>query len=308
MHLSQIFLRPGSYRTGEGMKTFTSEDLSRLASNTRKLLAAGIKVPLWPAHTSPGDPAGGPQQFGNAPATDNKGWLVDVKQLADGSLQQTLDVLDDETEKAIKNGKIKFTSPEIGEYTDGLGRFFDTVIRHMALTATPRNPNQGPFVPAVQFSLGNRPRGVLQLSLADLQPERRPMPNPDMPTANSCPTPEQVKSVLAKLSKLGIVLPASWQPNVSGFLALDSSLATKIAADAAADQQTSQQIDQQQDIHLDATERQLATADNVQFSEDTRAHVRKAMEAIRRDKSKNRKGNPSGDPIMDAQFRAMGFL
>ena len=294
MHMSQIFLKPGCYRTGKGMRSFTREDLGRMASNTMKMLAAGIRVPLWPFHTSPGDPAGGPQQFSNAPATDNKGWMVDVQQLADGSLQQTLDVLDDETAAAIRSKKIRFTSPEIGEYTDGLGRFFGTVIRHMALTATPRNPNQGPFVPAVQFSLGRPAKHVLQFSLDDLVQEKRPMTtttaNPDMPTAKSCPTPQQITSVTSKLRKLGIVLPASWQPNSSGFTALDSALATKLAADAAADQQASQQIDQEQDKHLDATERQLDAA-GVQFSEASNR--------------KRRKGTPPSDPILAAQFRSI---
>lgn len=288
--LSQVFLRPGRYRVGDQLRAFAREDLSRLVANTKKLIAAGIRIPLWSHHTPPGDPDGGPQQFSNAPATDNKGWLVDVKQLADGSLEQTLDVLDDETAKAIRSKKIRFTSPEIGEYTDGLGRYFGSVIRHMALTATPRNPNQGPFVPAVQFSLGSRSANAIQFSLADLQPERKTMTtNPDMPTAKSCPTPEQVKSVTSKLAKLGIVLPQSWQPTISGFLALDSALATKLAADAAADQQASQHIDQEQDKHLDATEEQLEAA-GIQFSEG----------------SKRRKGTPPSDPILAAQFRSIG--
>lgn len=242
--LKQIFLKPGAYRVGERMLTYTAEDLRTIAANTKKLLASGIAVPLWAAHKMAGSPEGGPQQFSNAPATDNKGWMADVRQLPDGSLEQTLEVLDDEAAKGIDSGSIRFTSPEIGDYIDGLGRDFGTVIRHMALTPTPRNPQQGPFQPVVQFSLSDRieeePMPPVRTAAEAMQfaedeekkdyddtveaevvetdnepgggdslPEapETPAENPDMPSGD---TSGKEAALLAHMKELGVTLPADW--------------------------------------------------------------------------------------------------
>jgi len=150
--VNQVFLRPGWYRVGARMVRLASEDLSQLASNTKKMLESGIRIPLWPSHCQPGDANGGPQTE-TCDASENKGWLVDLEQLADGSLQQTLEVTDEKIAGAMEKDSVRFTSPEIGKFVDGIGRDFGIVIRHVALTATPRNPNQGPFETVLQFSL-----------------------------------------------------------------------------------------------------------------------------------------------------------
>ncbi|MEW4452088.1 hypothetical protein AB1L30_05320 [Bremerella sp. JC817] len=153
--LTQVFLKPGWYKIGNRMQEFTANDLDLLVERTATMLSAGIRIPLWGAHKSPGSLDGGPQPEENS-AVDNLGWMIGVRQLEDGSLEQTLEVLDDEAATAIESGRVQFTSPEIGPYTDGLGREFGVVIRHMALTATPRNPEQGAFQPVLQFSLDDQ--------------------------------------------------------------------------------------------------------------------------------------------------------
>lgn len=192
--LKQIFLEPGNYRVGNRMVTVTREYLAELVANTKAVLAAGISIPLWAVHKKLLDPAGGPCQFSNADARDVMGWLVDVEQLPNGSLQQTLDVTDEQAASSIKSGSIKFTSPEIGEYTDGLGRHFGNVIRHMALTNTPRNPNQGSFTPATQFSLSG-----LQFSLDDKE------------TTVMQSTQRDDSAMRQALSHLGVKLSKTWR-------------------------------------------------------------------------------------------------
>lgn len=286
--LKQVFLYPGDYRVGGQILSFTRKELSDLAANTKRLLASGIRVPLWPVHTPPGDPSGGPQDSstGERNALTNKGWMVDVQQLSDGSLQQTLEVLDDETTRAIKSKRVRFTSPEIGEYIDGIGRSFKTVIRHMALTATPRNPKQGEFVPVVQFSRINRINYPVQFSLDDYvrKGNKTVNANPNLPKSFGQPSPQQINHVVGQLKRMGVMLPQNWRPDANGFAVLGSSLATKLASETTADDQLEESgwVDGRQ------------AEQNPQFSENARQEIERLEQKI-------------GDIDAKEQLRACGF-
>lgn len=146
-------LKPGVYRVGKKFLELTQEDLGSIARNTQAMLAAGVHVPLLPSHTKPGADNGVPQfSRSNADARSNCGWMTGVEQLEDGSISPTIEVTDEKSQKGIEDGSIKFTSPDIHEFTDGKGRNWGTVFRHLAFTPTPRNPDQGPFE-ALQLSL-----------------------------------------------------------------------------------------------------------------------------------------------------------
>ncbi|MBI1249063.1 hypothetical protein GC197_14625 [bacterium] len=203
--LTQVFLKPGRYSIGGQMKEFTARHLADLSLNTRRLLAAGIRIPLWSAHKPAGSVEGGPRIEAMA-ATDNLGWMTDVRQLPDGSLEQTLEVLDEQAAAGIASGRIQFTSPEIGPYIDGLGRAFGQVIRHMALTATPRNPEQGSFQPILQFSLEDR------------------IEEPSMPQTTDTNSPSPESQIVDAIAELGGELPLDWTADEEGLMLLLDNL------------------------------------------------------------------------------------
>ena len=158
--VEQEFLKPGSYRIGGELRQYSTDDLKAYKDGTVKAIKAGLRIPVLSKHAELGSPEGGPQPAGGdgASALDNVGWLQDIKQTKDGALVSIMDVTNADAQKRIEDGSVKFTSPELTEdFTDGKGRSFGRMIRHMALTPTPRNPDQGNFKPApgeaVQFSM-----------------------------------------------------------------------------------------------------------------------------------------------------------
>lgn len=246
------------------MIPFDRDDLAILADNTRSMLRAGIHVPLWSVHTPPDDAGGGPQ-LSRMDARDNRGWLKDVVQLEDGSLEQILEVADEDAAHGIESGTIRFSSPEIGEYVDGLGRNFGTVIRHMALVGNPRNPNQGPFE-TIQFSLddlvkdfqamaktvrkpikpkqfnedeedkGNASEGADGSGSMDTDTDAGSIEtseNPDMPPARDGAQKEE--AIIAHMSELGVELPSDFKlgdENAIDILLATLKTATKAKAEA----------------------------------------------------------------------------
>lgn len=185
----QTFLLPARYRVAPGeFRDFSDSDIKEYVENTRKMLAGGLSVPVFPEHAPPGSPEGGPQfaeregkkipehvaqhlmQRGIQPvqfedALKNVGWLSDIRwNPQTGAGWYAVEITNPEYANGIKNGSIRFSSPEFREgYTDGLGRNFGRTIAHIALTPRPRSPLQGHLKP-VQMGEG---QGVFQFGLVD---------------------------------------------------------------------------------------------------------------------------------------------
>lgn len=161
----QEFLRPGTYHGHE----VTRDDLAEATRNTNALIARGYSIPVFTKHKPPGADDGGPQLRTSTDdqidALDNVGWVRGFKLDAKGKARHQLQIGDPDAIKAINQGTIRLTSPEICyNYRDADGQYIGKVFRHVALTPKPRNPIQGPFVPmsepnqlqCVQFSLEDR--------------------------------------------------------------------------------------------------------------------------------------------------------
>lgn len=302
---SQLFLKPGTYRVGKRAHTLSRADLADYVSGTRKALKAGLHVPVLTAHTNPGDPDGGPQV--SRSALDCKGWLKGLTQRkSDGALVSKLDITDPTATEAIKNGSVKFTSPEMVEgFTDGTGRKFGRIFRHFALTPKPRAPAQGPMV-AMQFSLDDLESDDMAddpKQFADDEDKKKPAflddeekpgipidedtetentaaeENPDMPPDGQ--EGQKAAAIVANLEELGVMLPADFDFGSEG--AMDIMLAA-LKTSVAAKQEADTEPDEEEE-DLAVNEEAPVTS---QFSEHADPQVRKLWEErnnLRREKS-----------------------
>jgi hypothetical protein len=228
--LEQEFIKPGPYRIAGELREYSREDLKAYKDGTIAALAAGVPIPLLEAHAPAGVEEGYPASDKDKDsAFKGRGWLRDLKQKEDGTLVQVIEVTDPEARKGIKNGSIRFTSPEFREnYTDGKGRNFGRMIRHVALTAKPRNPDQGPFaVIAAATPFGE----CVQFSDDDFESSDKKKPdggaegtpdqskvdksdNPDMPPSKDAAMIEE--AIKGNLAELGVKLPDGLKLGMSG--------------------------------------------------------------------------------------------
>lgn len=243
--LEQEFLKPGPYRIGDQLREFSRDDLKAYKDGTIAALKAGVPIPLLEAHAPAGVEEGYPASDADADsAFKARGWLRDLKQREDGTLVNVLEVTDPTAEAGIKNGSIRFTSPEFRErYIDGKGREFGRMIRHVALTHKPRNPDQGPFTKIANAT----PFGeCLQFSDEDMDstgavPADSPKPdqeaNPDMPKGGNVKKLEE--AIKGHLAELGAVLPTGTELGLSedGANVLLAALMTATQAKAKAEQE-----------------------------------------------------------------------
>lgn len=145
-NFTQHVLKPGFYRIGGEMQEITRDRIAAFCSGTRSALKAGLSIPVLNQHDFTGDPSCGPLLH-KADATDCRGWLTGVVQHKDGSMSQKLDITDPDAAEGIRNGSIKFTSPQfLDQFTDGDGCEHGAIVRHVALTPTPRTKHQGPIL------------------------------------------------------------------------------------------------------------------------------------------------------------------
>ncbi len=138
--IQKNFLKPGVYRFGKRLVEITKGELRKIANATNRMLKQGIAVPLLDGHADPGKVGPG---VGSRKASEGVGWIKYIQIEKDGCLSQRLNVTDTGIREKAQDGSIRFSSPEIGAYVDGTGKDHGTVIRHMALTPAPRNPDQG---------------------------------------------------------------------------------------------------------------------------------------------------------------------
>lgn len=157
------------YRVGPGandLRTFSTDELAAYVDNTRAMMFdGGLSVPVLSEHAPPGSEEGGPVPNQFADAIKTAGWLKDVQfNPATGEAKAFYEITSKPYLNAIKEGSIRFTSPELREsYVDGLGRQWGETFAHFALTPKPRNPAQ------TQLSVadGGTPQFAMQFSMTD---------------------------------------------------------------------------------------------------------------------------------------------
>lgn len=297
---------PGRYRVGGATKEFTREELSEYARDTVAAMQAGIEIPALKKHASPGADDSETMQFA---ATDGAGWLKNVTQDdGDGALVFHLDV-PEEIEAGIKNSTIKFTSPEFRPtYTDGTGRNHGKVIRHIAFTPFPRNPNQEPLAIAMSEAIqcseadyegpmdeeeekNKKPEGDEQFTtVAD------PPANPDAPPTATDKT--KAEALRACFSQLGAELTSDWSLDKPG--AVDELLAvlkTLVKSKSEAETKSDPvEMPEAQEASMPFTEEELAAmpaakrdrlkkmqSQALQFTEERAARIEAEQTAKRND-------------------------
>lgn len=238
------------------MRPYSRERLKQYADNTNKAIQSGLAVPFLDKHADvDADP-------GSALAT--KGWVKRFSVTDDGWLGYEVDVTDPTTKQAIENKSVRFTSPEFRDgFVDGKGLIHGDIIRHVATTPTPRNPDQGEIMAL--------PTGVARFSLDDLEGDddkkkkgdaddvdgdgipdaadddtEVEAKNPDLP-----PDPDEkskMEAFVACMSGLGLELPAGFTFDSDG--AIDILLtAAKTAQKAKAESDASKEQDDPPDVN-----------------------------------------------------------
>lgn len=233
------------------MRPYPRERLQRYAENTNKAIQSGLAVPFLDKHADvDADP-------NSALAT--KGWVQRFSVTDDGWLAFDMEVTDPATGAAIENKSIRFTSPEFRDgFVDGKGTLHGDIIRHVAATPTPRNPDQGAIM--------SLPAGVSRFSIDDMvdeDPKKKkgdtdedgvvegdgegdPPAEPVKPTNLDMPAnPDEaskMEAFVACMSQLGLELPAKFTFDTEG--AIDILLtAAKTAAKANAEKEVKEQDD-----------------------------------------------------------------
>jgi len=246
----QAFLKPGTYKVNGKRRPYTAEKLARYAEGTNKAIKAGVPIPVFDRHAPAGDDTGYPDLVGDTSAPNGLsvvGWVKEIVRGSDGAIGHKIEATNPVFAEAVKNGSVKFVSPEFREnYESADGSFAGPMIRHLAVTGLPRSGNQTPLeIEAGQFS-----ENAVQFSLDDLEDEIDPegdddeMPdeepeetdvtppaNPDL--VNNDGAAQKCAACVAFLSKLGVELPADY--DFSGGPTLDVLLAALKTAAAAKD-------------------------------------------------------------------------
>ena len=160
---------PGKYRVGPTTTTeLSGRELAGFVADTNAMLRKGLHVPVWKQHKPINSIEGGPQfSRDDIDSTDSVGWLKGVSLGPNGGISWEAEITDSEAARKIEEGSIRFSSPELKwDYVDGRDRNHGNVIRHLALTPTPRNPDQGEMV--IAMSGDGESIDCLQLSYRDL--------------------------------------------------------------------------------------------------------------------------------------------
>lgn len=150
---------PGIYR---GQK-FDRERIRDFVESTNKAIAAGVHIPLLKKHAPPGASDKETEQFASTAGDGGSsghgaGWVQKFFQDEEtGALGFDADNVSEADAKEVKEGRLKFTSPEFRPHyvNEKAGVYEGPIIRHMAFTPTPGNPHQTPLeVLAMQERVG----------------------------------------------------------------------------------------------------------------------------------------------------------
>lgn len=286
----QVSMKPAKYRVGNALREFTADDLRAYADGTNAAIAAGIKIPLLSRHAPAGADDAAYQQFNEiaaqfssdgANALDNYGWLKSVEVNSDGSITPVMEVLNEDAAKAIDDGIIQFTSPEFRDnYVDGLNRNHGRVMRHIAFTPTPRNPDQGKIekVEAFQFSLDDsvdQPADDDRVEVfrdgkwqfaedrsADTPPDQLSTDDPTEPNPDMPPKPPNPKAaaIVAQLAEIGVEVPADFELDGSdeSCNVLLAALKTFTAAQRKSEEEQSPEAPEVEEESMQFSEDQIA--------------------------------------------------
>ncbi len=137
----QQFLKPGFYGDStSGLRELTADDLRRYRDDTNKAIKSGLAIPFIDDHC---DPIALDTQ--DAESVRTRGWLEQLQQNKDGSLSYVADITDADCHRKIKDKSIKLVSPQLNPYFEKNGTSYGSIVRHMAFTPKPVNPDQGPM-------------------------------------------------------------------------------------------------------------------------------------------------------------------
>lgn len=277
--LKRDALRAGRYvKRGQRIEV-TAADCRRRFESLRQLDANGLHVPLLLEHTDPSKQFGeglpaplrdGRFAYGDAEADELRRTVgsVDFKDPRSrinesGGIDLVFDVPDPSTARQLQDRRIRFVSPELrSTWTDGVGRTYENIMTHVALTHRPIQVDQaagfeqvalsacrGP----VQLSAAAEPNN-LTISVADFdvvqfddmndEGEQEPFSDPDRSPQTEPPAGEQnpnlpksksddemlLEAINAHLMKIGIRIPEDTSPE-DFMRTLLTALMTKVASE-----------------------------------------------------------------------------
>tara|TARA_R110000803_G_scaffold12414_3_gene35864 strand:+ start:832 stop:2097 length:1266 start_codon:yes stop_codon:yes gene_type:complete len=222
IHTQSKAFEPGTFGQKNPV-TFDKSRVETLCENTARLLSTGAGIPIFDDHPQTNHQSRGPQidkRSKTKKAINAVGWLRGIE-MVDGVVNWDMDIQDPDYSAAIKNKTIRRSSPEIGSYRKNFknskGENFGEVIRHVALTAFPKNQGQDDIVALsdgdegdTYYQMSDTPMvedssdGTTSTSEPTNQPSFQ-QDNPNMPEdqekAGKC------EALIAQLAELGVCLP-----------------------------------------------------------------------------------------------------
>ena len=257
---------PGVYRG----KPFTKALLEEYAESTNRAIAAGIPIPLLKRHAPIDANDSATQQFADV---EGVGWVKRVGVNDQGALWWEADGVPADVEQAVKDKRHRYTSPEFRPRyeSDKKGVFSGKLIRHIAFSIRPGNPQQGPIestmaldesetswqfdeterkpleesaMPTTQHDEDDTPKDAAR-SRADSEAPLEDKGNPDDLKNNPDAPPKatdrsKLSAVIAGLAQKNIVLPSDFDFGADGAIdilvaAINSSIAAENKAKAEAE-------------------------------------------------------------------------
>lgn len=174
-------LRPGTYHQGSKRITITADDCRDFYLSLSQLRERGLHLPLILEHPpADRDPnatkLGFPIEHPGELLADELRRTVGYSDLGStqtrmndrGGIEIAFDVPDQQTAQQLADKRIRFVSPELLHYwKDGKGFEYRKLMSHVALTHRPVQIDQ--TAGFVQLSMSDVPRGVIQLSIEELE-------------------------------------------------------------------------------------------------------------------------------------------
>ncbi len=145
--IDKELLRPDTvYYPRSGPVLFTGDDLEEICRSSKALVASGRHPPIPLEHRDDAKPVKMSREDDLSELTrHNTGWVQDFFQKSDGSLWASLGIIDPDVAAKVKDGRIKYVSPEITPILPADGQVHRNVVTHVAITHQPVWAGQKPF-------------------------------------------------------------------------------------------------------------------------------------------------------------------
>ncbi len=145
--IEKELLRPNVvYYPRTGPVSFSDQDLEDICQASRHLITSGRHPPIPLEHRDDAKPVKLSHEDNLSEMTrHNTGWVQDFFRKKDGSFWAKLGVIDPDVAAKIKDGRIKYVSPEITPILPADGQVHRNVVTHVALTHQPVWAGQKPF-------------------------------------------------------------------------------------------------------------------------------------------------------------------